>query len=155
MKSALIGLSGTILALVGLVLIGTKLFGFPYLFEGITFLFMGIIVVLIISLAELYHNTLDVLTNLFNTLTPLQKKQTVDKPQTMSFVITPDTSPEELRKIKEQFPFLKDIVDANVITEKVLEELTLEELEIRLQKAIDKDAFEEAAHIQQIILKKS
>ena len=62
----------------------------------------------------------------------------------------PNTPPEELKSIKEKYPFLSNEIDriVNMTKKKTLAELSMEELIKKRDKAIENNDFEKAAEIR-------
>jgi len=167
----LLSTSGNILALIGLALIISKLFGYPYLFEGVVSFFLGIVVYYI---SHFNSNMLQILDSFQEIVEKIPKIDSLPfnserqyppgfgdlpHPQHRGFESPPtisldeNSTPEELDSFEEQFPHLKPLLDTLRQNSPINKEQDLKQLHIALQKAIDKDDFELAAQIRDKIRK--
>ena len=166
-------MGGIILSLAGLTLISLKLFGYPFLFEGVMSLFVGLIT---IFLTKIYSTFLTVLESFTAILDKVKDKKIETNnnrfyhPQDFlknfendgvhTFSLNSAMSPEKLEEIKEKFPHLSDLINnftnmqSTQTNSKKLSELTLEELKQRLNKAVAKEDYEKASLIKAEISKR-
>jgi len=172
--ASLIVILGIGLITAGLITIFLKIFGIPYLFEGIVALALGTVCV---SLAQLNIQLTKTIEISISTIDQLTDSLT----NSMEFIddITGDYPPinmkgenpihrfdinkmslEELEKLKVSFPHLAtifDMVRPDVMTGSSIQEYDkMSEAQLRkeLKNAIEKDNFEKAAQIQKVLNKK-
>lgn len=159
---------GAILMLAGITLIILKMFGYPFLFEGVTAFFMGGIAIYVARFQMMMIAAIDGFTNIID---GLAKKAAaaqmgsmfgggrfpgMSDANTMRVEIDENTSPEQLEALKKRFPFMEAVIDAMSTTfnKDNLENMSLVQLEKELKKAIDNDLYEKAAVLRDLIAKK-
>jgi len=159
-KNNLLMLFGIIIIISGVSAIALKLFGHPFLFEGIMMIIMGVIVValanamLAITISmKAFGNTLEILNNLIKRENPLSHNSEI-------ITISDQTSPEKLEEFKKLHPQLSKIfetlkngIEGNI--KKDLKDMNLSQLKVELKQAIENDDFETAAKIKILIENKN
>jgi hypothetical protein len=152
---------GTGLMISGAVLIALKLFGFPFLFEGVMAFFMGGISLYVAK----FQLALDIIVEKFTEMIEAMDKKVTSPhptfggyfgtPNAMKVEIDEHTSPEKIAELKKNFPFMGGILDAmSQSFKKDFGSMTIAELEKELKQAIEADEYEKAAVLKDAINKK-
>jgi hypothetical protein len=162
----LFALGAIILAVSGLVLISLKFFGYPFLFEGVISLFLGLTAIYVAKFHSLMLNVVEAFTDILNKANNIEKTQNsfrgmfpmgggnVGGMQTIN--ITDEMSEEQIQEVKNKFPHLAPLIDSiktNFVSEseKDFSKMSIAQLRKELEKAVGSDNYELAAILRDLI----
>jgi len=166
-------LGGGILVFAGLVLIVLKAFGYPMLFEGIVTFVLGAMCVYIVKLQSVFLQVVETFSDVLDTANKemINNNQRIYHPTNFSdgimqtVNISDEMSPEQLEKMKEQFPHLEGLIDTvmDMSNKKIaspvktinLSSLSVSQLEVLQKKAVEEENFERAMEIKKEIDKRN